>query len=186
MISLPQTIKQMMNSLSQKATQSALKLVETNLTQTIQKQQLTIDNLTNELKDLKNQLSDLKTNNVTTSSILNKIADENGMITNSANFGDTFVPAHWVIGNDSFGIHLGDTGSDKGYADLFTTDNGDEPIYVSQYIGGMCGNPIETVGDSKYLCHRITLMDVAGNQHLNSVYVSQIVFPDGTVMKTAR
>jgi len=36
------------------------------------------------------------------------------------------------------------------------------------------------------LAHRIKLMDRSGNQHFNSVYATQIIFPDGTVMKTAK
>lgn len=53
--------------------------------------------------------------------------------------------------------------NDVGWAEIATADNGDEAIYVRQYTG-----TFQTVA------HQITLMDGAGNTHLNNLSTNSI------------
>lgn len=55
-----------------------------------------------------------------------------------------------MAGTDFFGITVGGTGDDGGYAEISTGDNGNEPIYVRQYSGPTA-------------VHSATLLDANGN-----------------------
>jgi len=61
-----------------------------------------------------------------------------------------------MAGNDQFRILVGATASDYGYAEIATSDNGDEPIYVRQYLH-QYGVPF------KILVRSATLLDASGN-----------------------
>lgn len=61
--------------------------------------------------------------------------------------------------NDYWGISGKDSGVDCGYLDIATGDNGNEPIYVTQYSDGNFTH----VFDSNSITHRATLLDENGN-----------------------
>ena len=57
-----------------------------------------------------------------------------------------------IADNDYFRIHVGGTASNAGYAEIATSDDGNEPIYVRQYTGNFSTKHKEA-----------TLLDVNGN-----------------------
>lgn len=60
-----------------------------------------------------------------------------------------------IMNNDLGGIIVGSTASDRGYLEIATGDNGDEPIYVKQYSG--------TSNDFTGTARTATLLDANGN-----------------------
>lgn len=60
-----------------------------------------------------------------------------------------------IVNNDLGGIIVGSTASDKGYLEIATGDNGDEPIYVKQYSG--------TANDFTGTARTATILDASGN-----------------------
>ena len=143
-----------------------------------------IETLRKQVIQLQTDTTALQTNNTNVQATVNSFYNaKKQRFTYKGDFGKPFVPAYWSIGNDGFGIRVGDNGSDYGYGELFTTDNGEEEIYCSQYTSTWNSDDFDNPSG---LAHRIKLMDRSGNQHFNSVYATQIIFPDGTVMKTAK
>lgn len=65
-----------------------------------------------------------------------------------------------MAGSDKWGIASGASASDAGWMELYTEDNGNEPIYARQYT------------NTGTAAHQITLMDGSGNQTLNKVTAS--------------
>ena len=61
--------------------------------------------------------------------------------------------------NDYWGISGKNSGIDCGYLDIATGDNGNEPIYVTQYSDGNFTHVL----DSSSIAHRATLLDENGN-----------------------
>ncbi len=61
--------------------------------------------------------------------------------------------------NDYWGISGKNSGIDCGYLDIATGDNGNEPIYVTQYSDGNFTHVL----DSSSIAHRATLLDGNGN-----------------------
>ena len=61
--------------------------------------------------------------------------------------------------NDYWGISGKNSGIDCGYLDIATGDNGNEPIYVTQYSDGNFTHAL----DSSSIAHRATLLDENGN-----------------------
>ncbi len=75
-----------------------------------------------------------------------------GSVTASYPAGNTGVLVKGTMGdNDHFRIAIGG-GSNTGWADIATADDGTEPIYVTQYIG-----------DFASIAHQATLLDGSGN-----------------------
>lgn len=70
-----------------------------------------------------------------------------------------------TAGADSFILRIGNTGSDRGYGEIATEDNGDEPIYVRQYAAGVPR-------------HSATLLDSSGNTLFpNTVTANKFIGP---------
>jgi len=69
--------------------------------------------------------------------------------------------------NDYFRLRVGGTASNAGWAEIATADDGNEPIYVSQYTGTFAA-----------LTRRATLLDESGNTSFpNTVSASQLNCP---------
>lgn len=66
--------------------------------------------------------------------------------------------------DDAAAFRFGSAGSDKGYLEICTGDNGDEPIYVRQYQGSIVGNNISSWFNTKY--RTLTLLDASGNTYV--------------------
>ena len=73
----------------------------------------------------------------TISSDITGNADTASRVVASVNTGTSTDVITGTVGNDGFAIALGSvSGVDDGYLDIYTRDNGNEPIYVSQYSSG--------------------------------------------------
>jgi hypothetical protein len=66
----------------------------------------------------------------------------------------TLVEGDLLTGTDKVRFAAGNTGTDAGYAEIATADNGTEPIYVRQYTG---------TNDFTTIAHSLTLLDASGN-----------------------
>ena len=76
-----------------------------------------------------------------------------GTITGIAPVGGMAVLAYGGMGaNDQFRLAISDNGSDLGYVEIATSDNGNDPIFVRQYLGAF-----ETI------VRTAELLDSAGN-----------------------
>lgn len=101
----------------------------------------------------------------------------NGNITTTGNI---YLPNGKMVeitcGSSDYARILGGGSSDAGYLEIATSDNGNEPIYVRQYLNGGSSNHYKTV------THQITLLDADGN----TTFTGNIIVNNsigGTVLK---
>lgn len=83
-----------------------------------------------------------------------------------------------MAANDSWFIRGYGTASDAGYLEIATGDNGNEPIYVSQYSGGSPGNTAATRQKT------LTLLDSSGNTIIPGTLTTGDIYYQGTKTKT--
>ena len=80
-------------------------------------------------------ISDARLPNTISSSITGNSATAT-RVANSISDGTSVNAVFTSVGSDGAGIEIGSTGTDQGYLEIFTQDNGSEPIYVRQYQSG--------------------------------------------------
>ncbi len=80
--------------------------------------------------------------------------------------------------NDYWGISGKNSGIDCGYLDIATGDNGNEPIYVTQYSDGNFTHAL----DSSSIAHRATLLDENGN----TSFPGQVTAPNALITGNLR
>lgn len=73
------------------------------------------------------------------------------------------------MNTDQFRIIAGSSGSDKGWAEIATADNGNEPIYVRQYLG-VFSSVVRTLTllDANGYTHFPSYINIGGNENNNS------------------
>lgn len=76
----------------------------------------------------------------------------------------------WTCGDSDFArIHAGATGSNAGYLEIATADDGNEPIYVRQYAG-VFSSVVRTLTllDANGFTHFPSYINIGGNENNNS------------------
>jgi len=70
--------------------------------------------------------------------------------------GNAAIVSATIGGSDAFRIYVGSTGTDAGYAEIATGDNGTEPIYFRQYSSAGFGTIART----------LTILDASGDTYI--------------------
>ena len=98
-------------------------------------------------------------------------------VSNSISDGTSVNAVFTSVGSDGAGIEIGSTGTDQGYMELFTQDNGSEPIYVRQYQSGSVARTatlLNNVGNTVFP-NNVTAASFSGNgSTLTSLNASNI------------
>lgn len=98
-------------------------------------------------------------------------------VANSISDGTSVNAVFTSVGSDGAGIEIGSTGTDQGYMELFTQDNGSEPIYVRQYQSGSVARTatlLNNVGNTVFP-NNVTAASFSGNgSTLTSLNASNI------------